>query len=92
MSEVEQEKHVVGQKKQFDDTTVMAMKFIVLGCIIYLFYYAYQCFQTNQSINEGFIEKTIKTGTESDLSFDVGAEIKKLNELHERLLSQLGKS
>ena len=79
------------KKKIIDDRTQMAIKLFICACILYMFFYSYKCFCSNQTINEGFIEKTIKTGTESDLSFDIGAEVKKLSDAQEKYLVQLGK-
>lgn len=66
---------------------------IVLALILTLFYHAYSCFCANQvELNEGFIEKTIKTGTDSDLSFDVDDEVNKLARMQEQYLSRINQS
>jgi len=66
------------------------LSFVVIALVLYIFYYSYTCFQGNQDImEENFIERTVKTGTDSDKAFDMNAEIKKLEEKQERNLIQL---
>lgn len=91
MSEIEVNNREKPKKKIIDDRTQMILKIIICACILYMFFYSYKCFCSNQSINEEFIEKTIKTGTETDLSFDVDAEVKKLSDMQEKYLVQLGR-
>lgn len=64
---------------------------IVISLVLYIFYYSYGCFQSNQdlAINEGFIEKTIKSGPDSDKSFDMDSEIKRLSDMQEQFLRKL---
>ncbi len=85
------EKNQEPYKNIVSDRTQLALKIFICACVLYMFFYSYKCFCANQTINEGFIEKTIKTGTESDLSFDVDAEVKKLSDLQEKYLVQLDK-
>ena len=57
-------------------------------------YFIYDQFQSNQGIPdpvEGFIEKTVKTGPEADLSFDMEKEVKRLSDIQEDYLVKLNK-
>lgn len=62
---------------------------VVVLLVLYLAYYAYKSFYDNQCDDEGFIEKTIKTGTESDSEFDMDTEVSKLRRLQEKYLSNV---
>ena len=66
---------------------------VVVGLVLYLFYYSYQCFQSNSDdmISESFIEKTVKTGPGSDRSFDMNEEVDRLRKLQEDYLASLKK-
>ena len=62
---------------------------IVAVLVLYLIYYAYTSFYVNQDTDECFIEKTVKTGTESDVEFDMDVEVSKLKRLQEKYLASL---
>lgn len=66
-----------------------ALAGIVIVLVLYMFYYSYSCFCENQELSENFIEKTVKTGIDSDRSFDVSSEVKKLSQLQEQYLQQI---
>ena len=66
---------------------------VIVAFVIYVFYYSYSCFQLNQAPPlEPFIEKTIKTGTETDKSFDIDTEVRRLSDLQEKYLRDLNKA
>jgi hypothetical protein len=66
------------------------LSFVVCILVVYLLYYSYTCFYENQElIIEPFIEKTVKTGTDSDKVFDVDGEVNKLRQLQEKYLEKL---
>jgi hypothetical protein len=65
------------------------MGIIVIALVVYILYYSYSCFCENQDFDEAFIEKTVKTGTEDDKSFDVDAEIVRLSDLQEKYLEKI---
>lgn len=67
---------------------------IVVSLVLYLLYYSYTCFCENQAIelSEPFIEKTVKTGIDSDKSFDIDVEVNKLSERQEEYLKQINNS
>jgi hypothetical protein len=66
------------------------LSLVVFGLVVCLLYYSYTCFYENQElIIDPFIEKTVKTGTDSDKVFDVDGEINKLRRLQEKYLEKL---
>jgi hypothetical protein len=68
------------------------LSLLVVTIIIGLLYHSYSCYCTNQDLYEdpeGFIEKTVKSGTDSDLSFDVDDQIKQLMQKQEKYLARL---
>lgn len=65
------------------------MGLMVIALVVYILYYSYSCFCENQNFDEAFIEKTVKTGTESDKSFDVDTEITRLSDLQEQYLEKI---
>jgi hypothetical protein len=74
-----------------NNTTVYTyiLSFIIVGLILYLLYYSYCCFYNNQENNESFITKPIKTGIDSDKSFDIESEISKLRRAQENYLKSI---
>lgn len=75
-----------------NNTTVYTyiLSFIIVGLILYLLYYSFCCFYNNQEINnESFITKPIKTGIDSDKSFDIESEISKLRRAQENYLKSI---
>jgi hypothetical protein len=66
------------------------LSIITIGLIVYLMFYSYTCFYENQDlIIEPFIEKTIKTGIDDDIVFDVDGEVNKLRQLQEKYLNSI---
>ena len=67
---------------------------VAVMLVVYLLYFSYSRFQINQSLsgNEPFIEKTVKTGTESDRSFDIDSEVRRLSDLQEQYLRKLNRN
>jgi hypothetical protein len=61
--------------------------------VLLIIYYSYSCFCFNQTLggNEPFIEKTVKSGTDSDKSFDIDAEVRRLSDLQEQYLRKLNR-
>jgi len=74
-----------------NNTTVYTyiLSFIIVGLILYLLYYSFCCFYNNQENNESFITKPIKTGIDSDKSFDIESEISKLRRAQENYLKSI---
>jgi uncharacterized protein HemX len=71
------------------------LSLLVVAIVIGLLYHSYSCYCTNQDIyedSEGFIEKTVKSGTDSDSSFDVDNQVNQLIRKQEEYLSQLQKN
>jgi hypothetical protein len=71
------------------------LSLVVVAIVIGLLYHSYSCYCTNQDIYEdaeGFIEKTVKSGTDSDLSFDVDNQVNQLIQKQERYLTQIQKN
>jgi hypothetical protein len=67
------------------------LSLVVVVIVIGLLYHSYNCYCTNQDLyedSEGFIEKTVKSGTDSDLSFDVDYQVNQLNQKQEKYLAQ----
>jgi hypothetical protein len=71
------------------------LSFVVVVIVIGLMYHSYSCYCTNQDLyedtDEGFIEKTIKSGTDSDSSFDVDDKVNQLIKKQEKYLASLQK-
>ena len=66
--------------------TTHAIKIAVGAMLIVIMYFMYVSFYNNQS-DDTFIEKTIKSGRDSDSSFDVGKHVDKLIKLQEDYLA-----
>jgi hypothetical protein len=69
---------------------------LVVTIVICLLYHSYSCYCVNQDLyeneDEGFIDKTIKSGTDSDLSFDVDDEVTRLIQKQEKYLDHIQKN
>lgn len=83
-----------------DDTSDKKKKYIrfalialVVLLVIYIMYYSYSCFCSNQALGspEKFTEKTVKSGVDSDKSFDIDAEVQRLSDLQEQYLRKLNR-
>jgi hypothetical protein len=71
------------------------LSFLVVAIVIGLLYHSYSCYCTNQDTyedSEGFIEKTVKSSTDSDSSFDVDDQVNQLIRKQEKYLAQLQKN
>jgi cell division protein FtsL len=68
------------------------LSIVVVAIIVGLLYHSYSCYCTNQDLyedSEGFIEKTIKSGTDSDSSFDVDDQVNQLIKKQDKYLAQI---
>ena len=69
------------------------IQYLIMGVsvlvILYILYKAGYCFYKKQSDCDSFISKTIKTGTDSDKSFDVEIEVNELIKKQESYLHKL---
>lgn len=82
------------ETKKYGGDTGIPLQTYLLGAVaillvLYIFYYSYTCFCDNQRLDEPFIEKTIKTGIDDDISFDVDVEVKRLSDLQEQYMRKL---
>jgi hypothetical protein len=69
------------------------LSLVVVVVVIGLMYHSYSCYCSNQDLyNEGFTEETVKSGTDSDLSFDVDDQINKLTNSQEKYLDNKPKT
>jgi len=64
---------------------------VIILLLMFLFYHAYSCFHTNQNINflEPYKNGSPRDDPQSDDSFDVEKEVKKLIQMQERFLEKL---
>ena len=89
--------NVVDTSKQEGDPTERSyytyiLSLLVVVIIVGLMYHSYSCYCANQDLyedDEGFIEKTIKSGADSDLSFDVDDHVNQLIKKQEKYLASL---
>ncbi len=70
-----------------------ALIVVAVLLVFYVLYFSYSRFRINQTLGgtEPFIEKTVKTGTDSDRSFDIGREVQRLSDLQEQYLRKLNR-
>lgn len=72
----------------------MMLSVCVVVIILFLIYHSYSCFCNNREsdVGESYINEQPRTDIQTDNSFDVDSEVKKLVQFQERHLEKLQRS